>query len=81
VIISRASEEIRKFIVEELESGATIYDGRGGWSGDHKEVIATIVNRRKFIRLRDFIREIDPDAFISANNIHEVLGEGFERLA
>ncbi|GAB6280291.1 MAG: YitT family protein [Thermovirga sp.] len=81
VIISRASEEIRRFIVEELESGATIYDGRGGWSGERKEVIATIVNRRKFIRLRDFIKAIDPEAFISANNIHEVLGEGFDKLA
>ncbi|KUK60827.1 MAG: hypothetical protein XD83_1316 [Synergistales bacterium 57_84] len=81
VIISRASEEIRRFIVEELESGATIYEGRGGWSGERKEVIATIVNRRKFIRLRDFIKAIDPEAFISANNIHEVLGEGFDKLA
>lgn len=81
VIISRASEAIRRFIVEELESGATIYDGRGGWSGEHKEIITTIINRRKFIRLRDFIKEMDPEAFISVNNIHEVLGEGFERLA
>lgn len=81
VVISRASEAIRRFIVEELESGATIYDGRGGWSGERKEIITTIVNRRKFIRLRDFIKAIDSDAFISVNNIHEVLGEGFERLA
>lgn len=81
VIISRASEKIRRFIVEELESGATIYDGRGGWSGERKEVITTIVNRRKFIRLRDYIKALDPEAFISVNNIHEVLGEGFERLA
>lgn len=81
VIISRASEKIRRFIVEELESGATIYDGRGGWSGERKEIITTIVNRRKFIRLRDFIKALDPEAFISVNNIHEVLGEGFERLA
>jgi len=81
VVISRQSEAIRRFIVEELESGATIYEGRGGWSGEPKEVITTIVNRRKFIRLRNFIKTVDPRAFISVNNIHEVLGEGFERLA
>jgi uncharacterized membrane-anchored protein YitT (DUF2179 family) len=81
VIVSRASEDIRRFIVNDLGSGATIYEGRGGWSGERKEVITTIVNRRKFIRLRGFIKALDPDAFISVNNIHEVLGEGFERLA
>ena len=81
IVISGFSEEIRRFIVEELESGATIYEGRGAWSGERKEIITTILNRRKFIRLRDFIRAIDPRAFISVNNIHEVLGEGFERLA
>ena len=81
VVISRQSEAIRRFIVEELESGATIYEGRGGWSGEPKDVITTIVNRRKFIRLRNFIKKEDKRAFISVNNIHEVLGEGFERLA
>lgn len=80
VIVSRESMKIQQFILEELESGATIYEARGAWTGEPKEVVATIVNRRRFIRLRDFIRKVDQEAFISVNNIHEVLGEGFDRL-
>ena len=81
IVISGHHDEIRRFITEGLGSGATLYEGRGGWSGEPKVIITTIVNRLKFIRLRDFIRTVDPRAFISVNNIHEVLGEGFERLA
>lgn len=80
MIISRESEKISAFILDELESGATIYEARGAYTGEPKEVISTIVNRRKFIRLRNFIRDIDPDAFISVQSIHEVLGEGFSDL-
>ncbi|MEA3507481.1 MAG: YitT family protein, partial [Synergistota bacterium] len=80
VIVSRESMKIQQFILEELESGATIYEARGAWTGEPKEVVTTIVNRRRFIRLRDFIRKVDQEAFISVNNIHEVLGEGFDRL-
>ncbi len=80
MIISRESEKISSFILEELESGATIFEARGAYTGQPKEVVTTIVNRRKFIRLRNYIRDIDPDAFISVQSIHEVLGEGFSDI-
>lgn len=80
MIISRESEKISNFILEELESGATIYEAHGAYTGEPKEVIATILNRRKFIRLRNFIKDIDPEAFISVQSIHEVLGEGFSDI-
>ncbi|MFP4482301.1 MAG: YitT family protein [Thermovirgaceae bacterium] len=80
MIISRESERISTFIIDELESGATIYEARGAYTGEPKDVVSTIVNRRKFIRLRNYIREIDPDAFISVQSIHEVLGEGFSDI-
>jgi len=80
MIISQKSSEISAFILEELESGATIYEARGAYTGEPKEVIATILNRRKFIRLRNFIKDIDPEAFISVQSIHEVLGEGFSDI-
>jgi len=39
-----------------------------------------VLNWREYIRLREYIREIDPRAFISVNDVHEVLGEGFKDL-
>ncbi len=79
-IITRESELIKRFIVEELERGATIYDARGAYTGEEREVIITIVNRREFIHLRDFIKNHDPLAFVSVQNTHDVLGEGFKPI-
>lgn len=79
-IISEKSEEIKKFIIEKLGRGVTIYDGRGAYTGEKKEVLMTIISRREFIRLREYIKELDKRAFISVSNVHEVLGEGFTEL-
>jgi len=76
-IISEHSDEIKKYIVEELERGATIYYAEGAYTGRKKDVIVTIVDRKDFIKLRSFIKDIDKNAFVTVNNIYEVLGDGF----
>jgi uncharacterized membrane-anchored protein YitT (DUF2179 family) len=80
VIISKKSEIIKSFIVNELERGATIYAAKGAFTNEEKEVITTIIGNREFIRLKKFIKEIDPKAFIMVSNMHEILGEGFKDL-
>lgn len=79
-IISSKGEEIKKYIIKELGRGVTIYDGRGAYTGEKKEVLMTILGRKEFIRLREYIKELDKRAFISVSNVHEVLGEGFQEL-
>lgn len=77
-IITSHSDRVKSFIIEDLERGATIYSARGAYTGDDREVLVTLVNRREFILLRNFIKDQDPRAFISVQNTHEVLGEGFK---
>lgn len=79
-IISNQSNNIKQFIVEKLGRGATIYSARGAFTDQEKDVLITVVKRREFIRLRDFIQEQDRLAFIMVQNTHEVLGEGFSPL-
>lgn len=79
-IITAENEAVKKFIVEELQRGATLYTARGAYTDQEREIIVTIVNRRELIRLRNYLHEIDPQAFISIQNAHEVLGEGFTPL-
>ncbi|SHF09264.1 YitT family protein [Caloramator proteoclasticus] len=79
-IISSKSEQIKKYIIEELGRGVTIFDGRGAFTGEKKEVLMTIISRKEFIKLREYIKELDKRAFISVSNVHEVLGEGFTEL-
>lgn len=79
-IISSEGMEIKHFIINELERGVTIYDAKGAYSGEPKEVLITIMNRREFIKLKNFIKEIDKRAFITVSDVHEVLGEGFKEF-
>lgn len=79
-IISEKSEEIKKYILDELERGCTEIDAKGGYSGIKQTIIYTIVGRRELINLRIYIKNLDPKAFIIVGNSHEVLGEGFKEL-
>lgn len=77
-IISNKSDEIRSFIITELERGATIFKAEGAYSNSHVTIISTVLNRREFIKIRAFIRSIDNNAFVTVANVREVIGEGFK---
>ena len=80
-IISSRGIDIKSFIIDKLERGVTIYDAKGAYSGEYKEVLITIMSRREFIKLKTYIKEIDKRAFITVSDVHEVLGEGFKEFA
>ncbi|WP_291571858.1 YitT family protein [Clostridium sp. UBA4548] len=79
-IVSSKGIEIKNFIIKELDRSATLYDAKGAYSLQNKEVITTVLGKREVIRLKNFIKEIDPKAFIITYNVHETLGEGFTDL-
>lgn len=78
-IISDKYKEIGGAIINELSRGATAIKTRGLYQDVEREVIFTIVTLKELGKLQDLIREIDPDAFVIINNVHEVLGNGFRR--
>ena len=43
-------------------------------------MLTTVVGKRQFVKLRDFIKSIDRDAFLTVNNVHETFGEGFKNI-
>lgn len=76
-IISNSGKSIQDFIINELERSATIYYAKGAYREDKKEVIITILNRKQLLKLKEYIKKLDNRAFITVNDINEVLGEGF----
>jgi uncharacterized membrane-anchored protein YitT (DUF2179 family) len=76
-IISSQGEEIKRYIMEVLERSATIYYAKGAYNNSESEVITTILSRKQFQQLKQFIADIDDRAFITINEVNEVLGEGF----
>ncbi|KZL93489.1 YitT family protein [Clostridium magnum] len=79
-IISSEGKEIKNYIVDKLERSATIYYAKGAYHDNEREVITTIVDRKQFLKLKDYIKDIDTRAFITVNEVNEVLGEGFAEL-
>lgn len=79
-IMTAHSDVISEFIMNELERGVTFFKGEGAYSGSSMKIIYTVLSRKEFITLREYIREVDPRAFITVSDAHEVLGEGFKRI-
>lgn len=77
-IISKKGNEIKKFIIEDLDRGATVYRAEGAFTGEQKEIITTVVGKKQFIKLKQYIKRIDSEAFIVTYNVHETVGEGFK---
>ncbi len=72
MIITEHRDVIMKYIINDMKKGATLLRGRGGFTGLDTEIILTILTRRDFIKLKLFIRKVDPKAFISVNMVTEV---------
>ena len=79
-IISSKQEEIKSFILNELSRGATIYYAKGAFSESPVEVLWTIVDTKELIKIKNFIREVDLQAFVSVSEVYETLGEGFGNM-
>lgn len=76
-IVSTNPDKIREFITQNLVRGATIYKAEGAYTGELKIAVVAVMSKREFIRLKKHIAEVDPTAFVTANVVHTVLGEGF----
>lgn len=72
-IISEKMEEIRSFLINDLHSGATIYDTIGAYDFQpHKEIV-TIVNKAEYAKLMSFIAQIDKEAFMTVYTVNEIM--------
>lgn len=71
-IITRKEEELRRFIVEDLHSGATIYEATGAYNFDKHNEIITIVDKGEYQKLMNFINKEDPRAFITVYNVSDM---------
>ncbi len=71
-IVSPKQEEIREFILNELHSGATIYEAIGAYRMQKHTEIITVVDKSEYQKLMNFIQKTDPQAFVTVYNISDV---------
>ncbi len=74
LIISQYPKEIGSAIIKELDISVTYQKGKGGYSGQEKTIIYCVINRLEVAKMKKLIREIDPEAFLVIQDVHEVEG-------
>ncbi len=80
LIISDKYDKIKDTIINDIDRGGTSIQAKGLFKDSDKKIIFTVLNRREVEVLKEYIREIDPDAFLTIFDTKEILGRGFKPL-
>jgi uncharacterized membrane-anchored protein YitT (DUF2179 family) len=78
LIISDHYDEIRHKILFDLGRGGTLIKAEGMFEQKERKLIFTNVSRREVYILQDYIKEIDPKAFVTIIDANEIIGDGFK---
>ena len=73
-IISSSHEILRKYIIEDLNRGCSLYKVTGGYSGNENVEIQALLTQDEFSRLMDYMKKNDIHGFITAGNVSEIYG-------
>lgn len=71
-IISPKLDEIVDFILHDLHSGATLNNIIGAYDRSEKQEVITIVDKHEYKALMDFVKKVDPKAFITVYSVNEI---------
>lgn len=71
-IITGKEEELRRFIIEDLHSGATVYESYGAYNMQKRCEIITIVDKAEYQKLMSYMNREDPQAFITVYTVSDM---------
>jgi uncharacterized membrane-anchored protein YitT (DUF2179 family) len=73
LIISSKPKELGSVIMSEMGVGLTFMHGKGGFSGDTREILFVIIERLDLSELKEIVLKEDPSAFMAIEDLHEVV--------
>ena len=71
-VISQKLDEIVEFVLHDLHSGATLYESIGAYGKEKKMEMVTIVDKNEYRLLMDYIRKVDPKAFVTVYSVSDM---------
>lgn len=80
IVITTKREEISDFIIQTLHHGVTVNSVVGEFTKEEKMMIHTVCKRAEAIKLRNKVKEIDPNSFIIITTSSEIIGRGFRSV-
>lgn len=79
-IVTAQPEAINDYIIKELNRSSTVVEATGAYSHECKKVLMLACRRSEAVRLRHFIKTVDPKAFMFITNTSEIIGKGFRTV-
>lgn len=80
MIVSRKPDAIRQAVLQVLQRGVTVLEGRGGYTESEQQVLYVVVAKSEIATLKRVVQTTDPAAFLVISEVHEVLGYGFKPM-
>ncbi|MCI0764002.1 YitT family protein [Bacillus sp. TL12] len=77
-IISNYPDMIRESIMKNMTRGVTVLEGKGGYTGNNKEVLYIVINKQELMQLKKVVSQKDENAFVVIHDVRDVLGGGFK---
>lgn len=79
-VISKKPQEIKDFVIKELDRSCTVIETRGAYMNEKQEMLYIILSRYQIMKFKLFMKHNDPEAFITIGDVSEVLGDGFKNI-
>ena len=74
MIVTHHNEEVAEALLHRLGRDVTILHDAGGYSGEDREILYSVVTRLELGKLKEVILEEDPEAFVTIHQIHDIVG-------
>jgi len=79
-VFSKDYEKIAERVASEIKRGITVLDGKGWYTQADAKILLILVRKQESYDILRIIKEIDPKAFVSVNNVMGVYGKGFDPI-
>jgi len=76
-IITNKADELRRRIMEDTGRGITLINAKGAYTQKEIGMLYCVVGKYQLMKVKSIVKEIDPEAFMIVNQVHEVVGKGF----
>ncbi len=80
MIVTDYPDKLKKALFTKLSRGLTIFTGVGGYTGKERYMLTSVLPKKNIPEIRRLIADVDEKSFVIIQDIHQVYGEGFEKL-
>ena len=78
IVVTKKAPGVIAELSDRVRRGATVYECRGGYTGEGKQTVVCVVKRPELYYAREAVLRLDPEAFVIITDA-SAHGRGFER--